>query len=285
MAAILVVAVLALGAVVLLSNPRHRAFYFGRAGDNGEPGADKKPRASAPAVERAAEAAPPGRVRVPLPDAQGRVVVPIADRMPWRLPAEGAPPGWVLHEFAGNAAAELTRTDGLLVLRLRADHASFAVYRDVVLDLTQFPYLSWSWKVMRLPVQGDVRDAARNDQAAQVYVIFPRWPHAPTGSDVLGYVWDSQAPAGTQTAFANAPNVRVIVVQSGTARTETWVREQRNVARDYVALFGRPPPRVGAVALMIDTDHTRGDAETYFGDLVFSRAPLVGVENATSMLR
>ena len=38
--------------------------------------------------------------------------------------------------------------------------------------------------------------ASRNDQAAQVYVIFPRWPSLAT-SDVIGYVWDTQAPIGT----------------------------------------------------------------------------------------
>ncbi len=271
---------------MLLANPRHRAFYFGGPSGNGEPGSERALRVlPRPAVERTAEAATPERGRLPVPDAQGRIVVPVADQIPWRLPAEGAPPGWTLREFAGTAAAELIRADGRLALRLRADRASFAVYRDVIVDVAQFPLLTWSWKVMRLPSQGDVRDAARNDQAAQVYVIFPRWPHSPTSTDVLGYVWDSQAPAGTQTAFARAPNVRVIVIQSGTSRTETWVRERRNVARDYVALFGRQPPRVGAVALMIDTDDTRGEAEAYFGDLTFSRAPVAGVENATSMLR
>ena len=267
---------------MLLANPRHRAFYFPQAERNGEPALSRPPR---PLVDRTAEEVWPERARLPGADAEGRIVVPIADRLPWRLPSEGAPPGWTLREFTGNPAAELIRADGRLALRLRADHASFAVYRDVVLDVAQFPYLSWSWKVTRVPSQGDVRDATRNDQAAQVYVIFPRWPHATTASDVLGYVWDSHAPVGTQTAFAKAPNVRVIVVQSGVSRTETWLREQRNVARDYVALFGRQPSRVGAVALMIDTDDTRGDAEAYFGDLTFSRAPVAGVENATSMLR
>jgi len=281
-----VVGLLAAGAAVLLANPRHRAFYFGQAAGSGEPAPERVLRLpAAPTVERTAEAAAPERVRVPGPDAEGRIIVPITDRLPWRLPSEGAPPGWTLREFSGNAAAELIRADGRVALRLRAAHASFAVYRDVVLDVGQFPYLTWSWKVTRVPPQGDVRDAARNDQAAQIYVIFPRWPHSPTSSDVLGYVWDSRAPAGTQTAFAKTPNVRVIVVQSGTARTETWLREQRNVARDYVALFGRQPPRVGAVAIMIDTDDTLGDAEAYFGDLTFSRAPVAGVENATSMLR
>jgi hypothetical protein len=283
-----VVALLAVGVAVLLANPRHRAFYFGPAADEGASGARRPGLASFPRTQPTRETAWPEGARVPTPDAEGRIVVPVADQTPWRLPVEGAPPGWLLREFAGNPASELVRTDGRLALRLRADRASFAVYRDVVLDPAQFAYLTWSWKVMRLPPQGDVRYADRNDQAAQVYVIFPRWPHALTASDVIGYVWDSHAPSGTRTAFARAPNVRVIVVQSGVARTEGWVLEQRNLAQDYTALFGRRAPRVGAVALMIDADDTQGEAEAYFGDLTFSRAPLAGLENmenATSMLR
>lgn len=47
---------------------------------------------------------------------------------------------------------------------------------------------------------------------------------------------------------------------------------RRNVHEDYVALFGRRPPRVGSVVLMIDTDDTQGVAEALIGDLGFSRS-------------
>jgi hypothetical protein len=62
-----------------------------------------------------------------------------------------------------------------------------------------------------------------------------------------------------------------MVLQSGGARLDTWVREQRNVAEDYRTLFGRQPPRVGKVALMIDSNDTRSEAEALFGDLTFAR--------------
>ena len=61
--------------------------------------------------------------------------------------------------------------------------------------------------------------------------------------------------------------------------------EQRDVARDYATLFGRQPPRVGQVAVMIDTNDTRGVAEALIGDLIFARMRAESMESATSMLR
>ncbi len=265
----LVLLVIAGGAFVLLSNPRHRAFYFGGG------------RATPPVSPVAA--VHPAR-RVLLPDAEGRIQVPVADRVPWRLPAEGVPTGWELKEWAGRAAIELVRADQGLAVRLRSAQASFALYRDAIVDLREFPFLAWQWKVARLPAAGDVRERATDDQAAQIYVIFPRWPAPLTNSEVIGYVWDSRAPVGTRVASPKAPNVRILVVESGASRLDAWQRQERNVAADYAALFGRQPPRVGQVALMIDSNDTRSDAEAFFGEIVFSRTA-EHTEKPTSMLR
>jgi hypothetical protein len=209
-------------------------------------------------------------VSVPRADKAGRVLLPVADPVPPRLPATGAPLGWSMTAFAGtDAMVELARLDGRVALRLRSEHNSFAVHRDLVLDVRQYPTLTWSWKVTRLPDGGDVREPGRDDQAAQVYIVFPRWPAPRTRSDVLGYVWDSRAPVGTTLTHPRAPNVRIVVLESGPGRLDTWLREQRNVAEDYRALFGRQPPRAGKLALMIDSNDTHSGAEAWFGDLTF----------------
>lgn len=221
----------------------------------------------------------------PAADAADRVRVPVADLVPSRLPAEGVPRGWRLKEFAGQAAVDLVRSDGRLAVRLRSQRASFTLHRDVVVDLGALPYLTWSWKVMRLPAAGDVRDASRDDQAAQVYVVFPRWPSPRTTSDVIGYVWDSHAPVGTRYAHPRAPNVQIIVVESGRSNLDRWQRYERNVADDYAALFGRPAPRVGMLALMVDSNDTRTEVEALMGDLVFSRTSGGRAETASIVLR
>ena len=293
--AALSVLLLATGAAVLLSNPRHRAFYFGVPGSGAVvrpstsaftvPASSGLVRASAaPAPARAVTVALPA-VHVPTPDREGRVLVRVSDDVPAHLPASGVPVGWEVKEFTGDASIELVRNEGRVALRLRSAGTSFALHRDVVLDVRQFPILAWSWKALRLPVAGDVRDPTHDDEAAQVYVIFPRWPSPATASDVIGYVWDSGAPVGTTLQHPRAPNVRIIVLESGAGRLETWVREQRNVAEDYRTLFGRQPPRLGKVALMIDSNDTHSEAEALFGDLTFSRPGVAGRENPFAMLR
>jgi hypothetical protein len=200
-----------------------------------------------------------------------RIDVPLADELPSVLPADGVPSGWTLREFAGQADVELVRVDGRIAMHLRSDRASFVLHRDVVVDLAEYPVLTWAWKVVRLPTGGDVRQAARDDQAAQVYVIFPRWPAPLRQSDVIGYVWDTTAPAGTQLTSTRAGNVRLMVVESGDGALGSWRRYGRDVAQDYAALFGRKPPRVGKVAVMIDSNDTRSDAEAFWAPLSFRR--------------
>jgi hypothetical protein len=202
----------------------------------------------------------------------GRLDVPLADKIPASLPASGAPSGWSVKEFAGQADVELARIDGRLALRLRSDRSSFALYRDVVVDLAELPVLTWTWKVLKLPAGGDGRLASRNDQAAGVYVVFPRWPSPLTRSDVIGYIWDTSAPADTSFTHPRVDNIKLIVVESGRQQMGQWRRHQRNLADDYAALFNRKPPRVGKVAVMSDSNDTRTDAEALISSLGFSRA-------------
>ena len=276
---------LLIGAVALLSIGRPRSIKpSGATGLSPVPPATPVAVATPglPAAKTAAALA-----RIPGPDSTGHVRVPVADPAPARLPAPGVPSGWEMTEFAGtDASIELVRADGRVAVRLRSERNSFALHRDLVLDVRQFPVLTWSWKVVRLPNGGDVREPGRNDQAAQVYVVFPRWPAPRTSSDVIGYVWDTRAPVGTTVTHPSAANVRIIVLESGQDRLETWVREERNVAEDYRALFGRLPPRAGKVALMIDSNDTRSGAEALFHDLTFSRPGAPGhTEIPTTMLR
>jgi len=277
-----VIVVVLAGALAIVTVPRLRAFYF-RQGT--PPATTTLPRsATLTQASPAASKAVLGR-RPLVPDAEGRIRVRVSDRVPPRLPAEGIPVGWTAREFVGQASVELVRDEARLAVRLKSERSSFALYRDVVVDLNEFPFLTWAWKVVRMPADGDVRERAVDDQAAQLYVIFPRWPAPLQNSDVVGYVWDSRAPVGTQVTSTQAANVKIIVVASGRGQADTWRVEQRDVAKDYAALFGRPAPRVGQVALMIDTNDTKEAAEALIGDLIFARTRSESMETPTSMLR
>ncbi len=262
--------VVAVGGVLALS-PRPRSFYLGDLGGGGAGATRSAGEAAVRTASKFARIRTSVRATVPTQDAEGRVRVPVADVVPAALPADGIPTGWDLREFGGKPDVALVRADGRLALRLRSESSAFALYRDVVVDPSVQRRLSWSWKVTRLPVDADGRDPARNDHAAALYVIFPRWPSPLTTSDALGYVWDSAAPVGTILTIASAPNVRLIVVASGRGTVNTWQRYERDVAADYAAVFAGAPGRVGKLALGIDAAHTRGLAEALIADVFFAR--------------
>lgn len=267
-------------AAVLASSPRHRQFYAKLLGGYPQALPEKVSRSSSPPAPAAEAPAPPPVAKAatpastttkPPPGSADRVVVKVVDVRPAKLPSVGVPPGWNLKEFTGRGFVEVVRDDSRLALRLVSDRSSFALYRDVLLDPKQFPILTWQWKVVKLPAGGDVRERESDDQAAQIYLVFPRWPSPRTNSDVVGYIWDTRAPAGSKLTSRQAANVRLLVVQSGPERLGRWVREERNVYQDYVELFGREPPRMGQVALMVDSNDTRSQAEALIDDLVFLR--------------
>lgn len=273
-------------AALLLASPRHRQLYSRLFPGSPEalappglapspPPAPPTPTAGAPR-ERSTPLAPrrglADRTNGEPPSGPGdRVVVRVADTPPIKLPSVGLPTGWNLKEFAGRAQVEVVSDDSRISFRLVSHGTSFALYRGVVLDVKQFPILMWWWKVLALPAGGDMRQRATDDQAAQVYLVFPRWPAPRINSDVVGYIWDSRAPVGATLTSSQSDNVRVIVLQSGADRLGQWVREERNVYRDYVELFGREPPRIGQVALMVDSNETRSHAEALITDLTFLR--------------
>lgn len=202
-----------------------------------------------------------------------RVVVRIIDESPARLPLSSPPLGWELKEFSGKGRVEVVKDDNRLAFRLVSEGSSFALYRDVVLDPEEFPVLRWAWKTIALPVGGDIRERKSDDQAIQVYVIFPRWPFPRVNSDVIGYIWDSRAPLGLKLTSPQSGNVKLVVLQSGREKVGRWIQEERNVYRDYMELFGKKPLKVGKVAVMIDSNDTRSSAEAYVHDLTFLRGP------------
>jgi len=63
----------------------------------------------------------------------------------------------------------------------------------------------------------------------------------------------------------------MIAVESGEAKLNQWVSEERNVYEDYKRTFGKEPPMVSGVAIMTDTDNIDEKAITYNGDILFKK--------------
>ncbi|MFQ5847439.1 MAG: DUF3047 domain-containing protein [Candidatus Methylomirabilales bacterium] len=178
----------------------------------------------------------------------------------------GVPQGWKLSKKTGEADLALVEDGSGPVLRLRSNASSFAIQKEVNIDLTQTPFLVWEWKVTELPEGGDFRTQATDDQAAQLLVMFS--PDV-LRTEVIAYIWDSTAPKGTvgEPTFPSVYpflRMRTVVVESGGAEKGKWVTVMRNVVEDYKKLFGRNPDNIDGIRIQINSQHTKSQAEAYW---------------------
>ena len=156
-----------------------------------------------------------------------------------------------------------------LHMQSRGDSSSIAREITGTVNLKITPILEWSWMMVELPRGGDSRRAATDDQAGQLYVVWRRFPEM-LRSRIIGYVWDTTAPAGTIVKSQSAGAVTYVVVRSGPADSGRWLTETRNVYDDYKQIYGEEPPEeIRLISLAIDSNDTRSTAEAYAGEIFF----------------
>lgn len=176
---------------------------------------------------------------------------------------------WEERRFAGQTDYRMVAVDGRRALRARSDGAASGLFREIQVDLTETPYLHWSWRVENTlgPLKERTRDG--DDYPARVYVVFSGglffWR-----TRAINYVWSNHQPVGTAWPNAFTDNARMIAVRSGDDRLGEWVSQRRDVRADYRRLFGDDIATVDAVALMTDTDNSGGRATAYYGDIYFA---------------
>jgi hypothetical protein len=158
------------------------------------------------------------------------------------------------------------------VLHLLSDRENSIIAKRVGrIDVRKHPMLEWEWRVVKLPTSGDSRKAATDDQAGQIYVVFPRFPAA-IRSRIMGYVWDSTVPAGQMFGSSRTGMLTYVVVRSGSTDLGRWIRESRNVLEDFKRIYGHDPVEaVEVVSIGIDSNDTASRAESYMGTIRFLR--------------
>ena len=182
----------------------------------------------------------------------------------------GVPPGWQKQNW-GSPKYDFTvvSESPARVLRLRSEDDSSTISKELTVDVKQLPIIQWRWKVVVLPKGGDARRKETDDEAAQLYVTFPRFPSA-VRSRIIAYIWDSTAPAGATFQSQKVGTVTFVVVRSGDAELGRWLTETRNVYDDYKRIYREEPGEaLGGVSISINSQNTHSRAESFFGEILF----------------
>jgi hypothetical protein len=181
----------------------------------------------------------------------------------------GLGPEWTVKSFRGETGYRVVAEAGGHVLQAESRGTASGLVRKIDLDPRDYPVLSWRWKVAGTIPAGDERTRAGDDYAARVYVIFPHWFFPKTRT--LNYIWANHLAKGDILPNAYTANAMMIAVESGPAHAGQWLTERRDIVADYRRAFGEEPPRVGAIAVMTDTDNTGVSATAWYDDLLLTR--------------
>src|SRR5215467_9684602 len=169
----------------------------------------------------------------------GRVVV-IEDWTTDAVGQRGVPSGWRSEAFGRRADYDFVIEEhaGGPFLHLTSRNEHSTIVKDITgrVNVKETPILEWTWRATILPTGGDLRRKDTTDLAAQLYVVWPRFP-AWVRSRIIGYVWDTTTPVGTIAKSQKTGMVTFIVLRSGSADLGRWLTERRNVAADYQTIF------------------------------------------------
>ena len=173
--------------------------------------------------------------------------------------------GWTTKSFKGETDYRIVEDDRQKVLQAKSQAAASGLVFETEYNPTEYPVLSWRWKIDHILSKGDSRTKSGDDYAARIYVIFPHWffPKSKT----LNYIWANRLPEGAIQPNAFTSNAMMIAVESGDEKAGQWISVQRNIVDDYRRAFGEEPPSVGAIAIMTDTDNTGESATAWYGDI------------------
>jgi hypothetical protein len=194
----------------------------------------------------------------------------------WSKPpigSKGIPAGWKGQNW-GSPKYDFTvvADGGRKALHMRSANEGSTISKEVrgQVDLKETPILEWTWRALVLPQGGNSCRKATDDQAAQIYVTWPRFPEA-VRSRIIGYVWDTTAPAGTICKSEKTGTVTYVIVRSGPADLGKWLTERRNVAEDFRRIYSDDADPPAAVSVAIDANDTSSTAESFVGTMLFRR--------------
>jgi hypothetical protein len=205
---------------------------------------------------------------------------------------ETLPPGWrplTFKKIERHTSYALVKDEGITVVRAVANASASGLTREIQIDPKEYRIVAWRWKVTNVLKKGNVYRKEGDDYPARIYITFEYDPakvsvfekakfeairllygeYPPLAA--INYIWESKAPKGTMVPNPYTDRVMMFVVESGAARLDQWVDEERNVYEDYRQAFGQEPPLISGVAIMTDTDNTGEQAIAYYGDILFRK--------------
>jgi|TARA_B110000902_G_C14294277_1_gene582471 hypothetical protein len=186
---------------------------------------------------------------------------------------------WHPKVFSDESIYTTAEHNNRLALQAISSNSASGLVLKKKIDLTITPYINWSWLVEKKLLELNERSKNGDDFVARIYVVIDGglmvWK-----TKSLNYVWSSNQAKGLvwNNPFAGA-NVKMMSIQGKESQAGQWYEEKRNVYQDLISVFGDKGSAdanrnayqyINIIAIMTDTDNSGKEAESYYGDIIFS---------------
>lgn len=179
--------------------------------------------------------------------------------------------------------------NGRGVIRADSKDSSSGLVHKEEIEPSQWPVISWSWKVDRVLSAGDASKKSGDDYPARLYITFAYdddkvgfWEGVKFNTvklfygeyppiNALAYIWANRLPLDSVIANPYTDRLQMIAVESGAEYVGSWRSASRNIVEDYQRAFGEEPPAISGIAIMTDTDDTGEEATAWYGDIILSK--------------
>ncbi|HCM04912.1 MAG TPA: hypothetical protein DIC30_02765 [Oceanospirillales bacterium] len=186
---------------------------------------------------------------------------------------------WESKAFSKKSLYTLELNRDRLALKAVSNASASGLVLKKKIDLSETPYMSWSWLIEKTLFPLVERSKEGDDFVTRIYVVidggFMFWKTLS-----LNYVWSSNQEKDLvwDNPFAGS-NVKMMSIRGKGSQTGQWYDERRNVYEDLIQVFGDKGSeeenreaygQIDVVAIMTDTDNSGKQAESYYGDIIFS---------------
>lgn len=164
-------------------------------------------------------------------------------------------------------------------LHASSRNTASGIMQIISIKPTSLPILSWRWRVDKFPTVRHEGTREGDDYAARLYILFSAQPVQQGASPVevfthahaINYLWSRELPLNQHISSPFDNRSQMLVASSGDQAVGQWVKVSRNLVEDYRAIFKKEPPPIVGIAIMTDSDNSDSTAETWYGDIVFSK--------------
>ncbi|MFZ5875466.1 MAG: DUF3047 domain-containing protein [Nitrospirota bacterium] len=207
------------------------------------------------------------------------------------------PSDWTLRKWFGfprGASAAWNVESGLPAVKLRSKGALTFLEKWVDIDIRAYPIVMWKWRVNNILQGNDETTKSGDDHPIRLLFVFApdesqqslwfrlkrflyldRVHGHPMGSRFIEYLWSGHLRAGDVIDDPGKSGQKLVVVEGGSTNLGRWLSYQRNLYREFQALYGEEPRRLVKIGILNDTDQTGQEAVSYIADLTFRQSGTV----------